>query len=58
MKTVDEIIAFTLQKLKKIDSKFEVIYFDLTRESTEIPAMKVLMTLAVQTLAFTVTVVN
>ncbi|MDK4522224.1 YcaO-like family protein [Fusobacterium necrophorum] len=55
---VDEILKYTLQKLKSIDSNVDIIYYDLTRESLGIPVVRVVITNPIQMLASPLTIVS
>lgn len=55
---VDDILKYTLQKLKSIDSNMDIIYYDLTRESLGIPVVRVIITHPIQILTSPLTIVS
>ena len=55
---VDDILENTMRKLKEIDPNSDIIYYDMTRESTGMPVVRVIITGPIQMLASPLTIVS
>lgn len=58
MNSVEDVLSFTLKKLKKVDPMIDLVYVDLTRKTLRIPVVRTLFTSSTQILASPLTVVS